>query len=83
MPYLADPIMMMDQMIIQMSQYSHRIFLFNQLRWSVYSPEQQPYQPSTIELRHINYATQNCSNNGQTLTQSNKRDNCSGTEKDW
>jgi hypothetical protein len=69
MPYLADLIMMMDQMIIQTLQYFPQIYSFNQLHWSVYSHKQQLYQTLMIKLRHINYATLICSNDGQTLTQ--------------
>jgi hypothetical protein len=68
MPYLTDLIMMMDQMITQMLQYSLQIYLFNQPQWLVYFPEQQPYQPLTIELKHTNYVTLNYSKDGQTLT---------------
>jgi hypothetical protein len=83
MPYLADLIMMMDQMITQMLQYSPQIYSSNQLRSLVYSPTQRPYQTSMSELRLINYASLNCSNGGQILTQSNKKNNYSGTAKDW
>jgi hypothetical protein len=83
MPYLGDLIMMMDRMTIPMLRSSPQNGLSNQQHSLVYSPRQQPYQPLMIELKHINYASLICSSDGQTLTQSNNRDNYSGTATDW